>query len=231
MQKNNIIIFGYETFGQYLYESLLDADYNIKIVSFNDKFTSKAKEENIDIIKIDIRKDSDIQSLNIDEYHDLLYCAMPKTADNLFLVLTLRALYKDVIIIAMSNSHENTRKLRYAGASNIVDMYEATSRRVVNILTKPAVTKALDEIVYKQNRLKMAEIKVPKNSFLKGRSIKDIDFKEMGIVLIAIIDEDLDHKFSFTDHRINHRLDENDTLVVVAMRDDLEIFKSNLKNR
>ena len=229
MQKHSIVIFGYDTFGQYLYKSLFDASYSIKVISFDDDLIAKAKEDGIDIIKIDIKKDTDILSLNIDEYHDLLYCAMPKTADNLFLVLTLRALYKDATIIAISNSHENTRKLKYAGASNIVDLYEATSRRVVNILTKPAVTKALDEIVYRQNRLKIAEIKIPKNSFITGYSIDDIDFKEMGIVLIAIIDEDIGHKFSFTDHRINHKLDENDTLVVVAMRDDLEIFKNKLK--
>lgn len=230
MKKNNIIIFGYGSFGQYLHKSLFDASYNVKVVSFDDGFIDKAHESDVEVIKMDIRKDSDILSLNINEYSDLLYCAMPKTADNLFLVLTLRALYKDAVIIAISNSHENTRKLKYAGASNIVDLYEATSRRVVNILTKPAVTKALDEIVYKQNRLKMAEIKIPKNSFIDGRSIDDIDFKGMGIVLIAIIDEELGHKFSFTDHRINHKLDENDTLVVVAMRDDLEIFKNKLKN-
>jgi len=153
---------------------------------------------------------------------------MNKTANNLFLVLTLRTLFPQANIIAISNSFENTRKLEYAGANSVIDLYEATSRRIVNILTKPAVTRALDEIVYHQNDLKMAEIVLPKNSPLNGRFVRDIVFKKMGIVLIAIIDKELGQELVFTDHRINHKLDSGDILVVVAKDKDLDAFKRYL---
>ncbi len=226
--KRDIILFGYGNFGKQLYKNLSKSDYNIRVVSFIDEFIDQAKDQNIDIIKADVKNDEDIKALCIDEQKDLIYCAMNKTADNLFLVLTLRTLYQNAKIIAISNSYENSKKLKYVGADNIIDLYEATSRRVVNILTKPAVTKALDEIIYKQNRLKMAEIKIPKKSFLDGKSIKEIDFKNMGLVLIAIINEELEHKLNFTNH--NYRLYQGDTLVVVAMRDDLEVFKQKLRS-
>jgi voltage-gated potassium channel len=155
----------------------------------------------------------------------MLYCAMNKTANNLFLVLTLRTLLPKANIIAISNSFENTRKLEYAGASSVIDLYEATSRRVINILTKPAVTRALDEIIYKHNNIKMAEIIIPPNSFLEGCFISDVKFKKMGVILVAIIDKELGRELLFTDHRINHKLDAGDTLVVVSQTDDLKIFK------
>ena len=50
----------------------------------------------------------------------------------------------------------------------------------------------------------------------------------MGIILIAIIDKELGQELIFTDHRINHKLDFDDTLVVVAKDNDLDRFKRYL---
>jgi len=224
-EMKNIILFGYGHFGKQLYKHLSILGHSITLLSTDDKFIQEAKEENVAIIKIDIKRNNGILALNINENKDLIYCAMNQTANNLFLVLTIRTLYPHANIIAISNSFENTRKLKYAGANSVIDLYEATSRRIVNILTKPAVTRALDEIIYKQNDLKMAEIKLEKNSCLDGMYIKDVGFKAMGVILIAIIDEELGHELILTDYRINHKLDVGDTLVILAKKDDLKTFK------
>jgi voltage-gated potassium channel len=225
IEHKKIFLFGYGNFGRQLYKNLSLLGHEIVIASFNDDHIENAKEDNVNIIKINIKRNDDIYSLNIDQERDMIYCSMSKTANNLFLVLTLRALLPKANIIAISNSFENTRKLEYAGANSVIDLYEATSRRVINILTKPAVTKALDEIIYKHNNIKMAEIVIPKNSFLQGSLIKDIPFKKMGVIVVAIIDKEMERELLLTDHRINHRLDEGDTLVIVATRDDLNNFK------
>jgi len=227
-EKKNIILFGDGSFGRQLYKHLSLAAYNIKVVSTNDEDTELGLDDGIYIQKINIKKNDDILSLGIDEGKDLLYCAMQKTANNLFLVLTLKTLFPDANIIAISNSFENTRKLEYVGASSVIDLYEATSRRVVNILTKPAVTRALDEIVYKQNNLQMAEIEIPKGSFLDGVFLNNIDFKSLGVILIAIIDIELGHELIFTDHRMNNKLDTGDVLVVVGEIDVLRKFKETI---
>ena len=225
VEKKNILLFGYGNFGKQLYKHLSLAKHNIRIFSTNDTFIENAKEEGVLVEKINIKRNDDILSLGINESSDLLYCAMNHTANNLFLVLTLRTLFPKATIIAISNSFENTRKLKYAGANSVIDLYEATSRRVVNILTKPAVTRALDEIIYKQNDLSMAEIVLKEGSFLDEKYIHDIDFKSMGVILVAIIDKELGHELVFTDHRINHKLDVGDTLVVVAQKENIERFR------
>lgn len=230
-EKKNIILFGDGSFGRQLYKQLSHAAYNIKVVSRCDEDAQLGLDDTIDIHKINIKKNDDILSLGIDTKKDLLYCAMQKTANNLFLVLTLKTLFADANIITISNSFENTRKLEYAGANSVIDLYEATSRRVVNILTKPAVTRALDEIVYKQNNLKMAEIEIPKGSFLDGAFVNDIDFKSLGVILIAIIDIELGHELVFTDHHMNNKLDAGDILVVVGKIDELEKFKDTITSK
>ena len=225
--KKNIFLFGYGNFGKQLYKNLSASGHNIRVISANEDFIEKAFSDKVNVININIKRNDDIKSLNIDEENDLLYCAMNKTANNLFLVLTLRAMYPNSNIISISNSFENTRKLKYAGANNVIDLYEATSRRVVNMLTKPAVTRALDEIIYNQNSLKMAEIELPQESMFDGEFIKDIEFKAMGVILIAIIDKELGHELIFIDYRVNHKLDVGDVLVVVGEKKNI----TNLKKR
>jgi len=223
----DILLFGYGSFGRQLYKNLSKLGHNIKVVTSLEEHENSV-EDGVEIIKINIKRNEEILSLGINPDVDMLYCSMNKTANNLFLVLTLRTLFPHANIIAISNSFENTRKLEYAGANSVIDLYEATSRRIVNILTKPAVTRALDEIVYNQNNLKMAEIVLTKNSPVDGKYVRDVAFKKMGVILIAIIDKELGHELIFTDHRINHKLDFGDTLVVVAKDDDLNNFKRYL---
>jgi len=226
--RNSIILFGYGSFGRELYINFKRLQHDVKVVSSIDEHVEFALSEQIDITKINIKRDEDILSLNIDAQKSIIYCAMSSTANNLFLVLTLRTLYKDAVIVAISNSFENSRKLLYAGANNIIDLYEATSRRTVNILSKPAVTRALDEIIYKNNELKMAEVVVKKGSFIDNRYISEINFKAHGVVLIAIIDKELNNELHFADFRIDHKIDEDDILVIVAKKEELENFKKKV---
>ncbi len=224
-----IILFGYGSFGRQLYKNLCDAGHHVRVVTGLDEYVERGKQEQIDITKINIKRNDDLLSLNINPEKDLLYCAMNKTANNLFLVLSLRTLYPKANIISISNSFENTRKLKYAGVDSVIDLYEATARRTAHMLTKPAVTKALDEIIYNHNDLKMAEITLTKETFMDGKNVSEIPFKKLGVILIAIIDKELGHELIFTDHRIDHKLDAGDVLVVVGKHESLAKLQKKMQ--
>ena len=226
--SGKIVIFGFESFGRHLYKHLCSLNKEVMVVVDTKNYDATLPSDVVPR-QINIKHNDDIRALDIDPKKDVVYCAMNKTAHNLFLVLSLKTLYRDITIIAISNSFENARKLKYAGASSVIDLYEATSRRFVNMLTKPAVIKAIDEIIYKENDLKMAEVVLPHRSTIDTKLLSEIDFKKHGIVLIAIIDKERGDELSFIDHRIDHKLDGGDTLVVVAKKDDLARFQNFLR--
>jgi len=228
-EHKDIILFGYGSFGRQIYKHLSRRGHKIKVISSTDTEINKDDGDDIEIININLKKNDDILALNIDTKKSIFYCAMERTANNLFLVLTLKSLFPAANIISISNSNETTRKLKYAGASSVIDLYEATSRRIVHSLTKPAVSRALDEIVYKQNDLKMIELELPENSFVDGKYVSELNFREMGIILIAIIDKELGYELIFTDHRINHKLDAGDILVIVAKQENIIKFQKRLE--
>lgn len=230
-KRKNIVLFGYGSFGRQLYKSLSNTGHSIRlIVGMNDDLDVE-DESGLNITRINIKRNDDILALNINTDESIFYCAMNKTANNLFLVLTLKSLFPSANVIAISNSNETTRKLQYAGATSVIDLYEATSRRIVNTLTKPAVSLALDEIVYRQNDLQMAEIVLGENTFLEGKYLSEINFRKMGLILIAIIDKELGYDLVFTDHRIDHKLDSEDILVIVAKKENIKKFKEMLVSK
>lgn len=225
-KRKDIVLFGYGSFGRQLYKSLSNAGHSIRLIVGMDDVIEN--ETHLQVSRINIKHNDDILGLNIDTDESIFYCAMNKTANNLFLVLTLKSLFPSSNVIAISNSNETTRKLQYAGATSVIDLYEATSRRIVNTLTKPAVSLALDEIVYRQNDLKMVEIVLEENTFLEGKYLSEINFRKMGLILIAIIDKELGYDLVFTDHRIDHKLDSEDILVIVAKKENIKKFKEML---
>jgi len=225
MYKNDIFLFGYGATGKQLYKKLTEAGNKVHVIIGLDNMLEEGKEEPIDIIKINLKHNEDICSLGIDAQKNLLYCGMSITANNLFLVLTLRALYPDATIISVSKSTENTRKLKYAGANSVIDLYDATARRTINSLTKPAVSKAIDEIIYQQNNLRMAEVEIEEHSASEGKKISEISFRKFGIILIAIIDRELGDELIFSYSNIDHKLDRGDVLVVVGEKENLKIFQ------
>ncbi len=227
--KKNIILFGYGSFGQQLYKNLVEAGHSVRVVSEIDENIEFALKSKTEITKINIKRDDDIKSLEIDQDKHIIYCAMTKTANNVFLVLSLRTMFPRAKIISISNSFENTRKLKYVGVNNVIDLYETTARRIANTRTKPAVTRALDEIIYHQNDLKMAEIKLSEVSFVNGKKISAVPFGKYGIILVAIIDQELGNELIFTDNRIDHKLDAGDILVIVGKTKDIENFQEILQ--
>lgn len=227
--KKNIILFGYGSFGRQLYKNLVEAGHNVRVLSELEENIEFALQSKIEITKINIKRDADIKSLEIDQDKHIIYCAMTKTANNVFLVLSLRTLFPKAKIISISNSFENTRKLKYVGVNNVIDLYETTARRIANTRTKPAVTRALDEIIYHQNDLKMAEIKLSDVSFVNGKKISAVPFGKYGIILVAIIDQELGNELIFTDNRIDHKLDAGDILVIVGKTKDITNFQEILQ--
>jgi Trk K+ transport system NAD-binding subunit len=86
----------------------------------------------------------------------------------------------------------------------------------------------IDEIIYRQNNIKMVEIEIPKKSCYYGMYLSQIDFKSRGLILLAIIDKSRGSKLLITDRSINQRLREGDMLILIGKEDDLQRFEESL---
>ncbi len=144
---------------------------------------------------------------------------------NVFLTLTLRALYPQATIYAVSSSVHVTQKLKMAGASRVIDMYHVSATRIHNILKKPVATKLIDSFITSDSDISFREIVIPEGSWLHGKMADEVDFSRFGILLIGLVDRELGEKFIFVTTGLKHKLDSGDVLVCMGYKKDLDRFE------
>ena len=223
LESHEIILFGFGKVGHRIYEMLISSFSKITVADNREDIINEAKEYGLDsAFYIDLVDDSKLEELGLD--NKILFCAMDEMSLNIFLVLSFKTISTNSTIISVSTSSESARKLKFIGADKVIDLYESSANRIVDIITRPAVTKVLDEIIYIDNEIRIEEIEIPPNTFLEGKYVNDIDFREFGLILIGITDKELGDDFIFVSRGINHKFDTGDILVLLGESQELENF-------
>ena len=227
----DVIIFGYGKFGKNIAQVLQKENIeHLLLVESDRDYYNKALEEGfINSKLIDVTVDEYLEKLNVNDDTKLI-CVMDDDHLNVFLVLSLRALYPNNTILAISDSIHATSKLKMAGANKVIDLYAISANRIHNILNKPIATAFLEGFVNKSHDLAFCEIHIPQNSFLHGKKLEEIDFYRYGIIFLGMIDVELGNSFIFVTSGVEHKLDSGDIIVCIGREDDLKRFEELIKD-
>ena len=224
----NVIIFGYGKFGNSIAKSIKDEDNtNVLVVVADDKEYELAVMEGMDVRKFNVESDASIEKLNIKQDTNLI-CAMDNNHENLFLALTLRGLYKDNYIMAISDSIHLTDKLRMAGVNKVIDIYTISGNMIKNILKIPIATKFLQGFMNRSHDYKFREILITNGSKLNSMILDTIDFNSYNIIFIGMIDKEMGNQFIFSTVGYNHKLDIGDILVCIGKDVDVDRFEKDM---
>jgi len=226
---DGVILFGYGKFGKNIAKKLKEEDVDILLVESNQEYYKEALQDGFSSAKIiDVTDDAQLEKLPINDKH-ILVCVMDDDHLNVFLVLSLRALFPNNKVFAISDSIHATSKLKMAGAHKVIDLYLVSANRIQNILNKPIATKFLEGFTDRSNPYSFREITIPQDSFIDGKYLDDIDFRKYGIIYIGIIDVELGNSFIFVTTGLKHKLDSGDIIVCIGNDRDLDRFEELLK--
>ena len=219
-----ILLFGYGRHGKYIAKGLVEDDFEVHIVEESEKNITQAINDGfLHCFKVDVTQDEALITLHPENFTQLV-CVMDDEHLNVFLTLSLRSLFQESEIIAISDSIHTTQKLEMAGANKVIDLYEVSANKIHNILHRPITTKLLEEFVMHKNGIAFEEMVIPDGSFLDGMMTDKVDLSKYSILLVGMIDEALSKEFIFITGGINHRLDVGDTLVCIGEQEDLKRF-------
>jgi voltage-gated potassium channel len=231
MRERSILLFGYGSHGKFIAKGLHEDGFRLKIIESNHDYYLQAKEDGfIDVENMDVTNDRLLEVLDPERYEQLV-CVMEDEHLNVFLTLSLRSLFKESYILAISDSIHTTKKLKMAGADKVVDLYEVSANKIYNILKRPVATKLLEGFVSGRDGIGFKEMLIPPRSFLEGMTTDEIDFSPYGVLLIGMIDEELGHTFVFITAGINHELNHGDTIVCIGPEDKLNAFAEAIKKK
>jgi voltage-gated potassium channel len=226
MHQHKIAIFGYGNHGKFIAKGLKADGFEITIIESTKEHFKEAKSDHFEDVRLlDVTKDENLERIDVESYEQFV-CVMDDEHLNVFLTLSLRSLFSDIYILAISDSLNVTKKLQMAGANKVIDLYEVSANKIYNILEKPIATKLLERFVGSKEGISFREMLIPKNSFLDGMMADDMDFSAEGVLLVGLIDEERGHHFEFITAGLEHKLDSGDTIVCIGYKEDLDSFET-----
>ncbi len=230
MKKNKIIIFGYSKIGEQIAKTLNTKQYKIIIIEENKERYTQAVSQGYEVFNLSLMEDENLLKIGIkDNDIKAFFCVNDDKNINLFVTLSTRNLNKNLKIISLSFAKEDNKKMLLAGANKIINPYEIGGIRIFRLLNKPLILDVLDNILFSQSDIEVAEITIEKGSYLDGVYFKDLEIaQKYNLVILGLQDKELSDNFIFYSSGINHKIDIGDTLVVLGLSLDLEKFRNSL---
>ncbi|GAB7257285.1 TrkA family potassium uptake protein [uncultured Polaribacter sp.] len=213
--KNHTIVCGYGRNGKQAILKLKNYNKEFVVVEKDKEMISFLDSEGILNIEGDATLDETLLKAGI-EKASFLITALPSDANNLFVVLTASQLNNKCTIISRASNESSYKKLKFAGANNVIMPDKLGGNHMASLVTTPDVIEFVDRLTIEgETTANLEEIAVNDlpTKFL-NKTILDLDLrKQTGCTVIGFRNPDKDYVIN---PEANIKLVENSQLIVLG---------------
>lgn len=193
--KGHTIVCGYGRNGRQAVVKLINYNKEFVVVEMDKDLIDEIETHEYLCIQGDATLDETLIAAGILEADNLI-TALPKDADNLFVVLTARQLNNGFKIISRASNESSYSKLKIAGADNVIMPDKLGGDHMASLVTTPDVIEFVDRLTIEgETTANLEEIDVdelPKHYI--GKTILDLDLrKKTGCTVIGYRHLDKDY--------------------------------------
>ncbi len=178
--NNHIIVCGYGRNGQQAVHKLLAYKKPFVVIEKDEEIVEKFYSEMVLFIHGNANEDEVLKRAGIDKASTLI-TALPNDADNLFVVLSARQLNKNLKIISRATEETTLRKLKLAGANNVIMPDRIGGDHMASLVVTPDLIEFLDNLSVSGEDDSMNIEQVPFEKVCpqgKEMAIKDLDLRK-----------------------------------------------------
>jgi voltage-gated potassium channel len=183
--KDHHIVCGFGRMGRALCDQLAAKKQRFVIVDRDEQVLRQAGEVGWLYVVGDATDDRILQSAGIERARGLAG-VLPDDADNLYVVLSARLLSKDLQIVSRASDEASLRKIEKAGANRVISVYSASAAKVAQFLANSDLESFIEIFTAQGNELDLAEIHVAADGPYAGLTLADLDFRDLGILIVGI---------------------------------------------
>jgi voltage-gated potassium channel len=185
--RNHYVVCGFGRVGQQVVTGLRESGQAVVAIDAHPELAVEFEQQGVSYVIGDAVEDKVLQEAGIEHARGLCTC-LPNDATNVFVVLSARALNPKLTIISRCNLPENDRKLRIAGANQVINPYTITGHRMAAQLLHPSVVEFLDVIMRRgELELRIEEIVVSRASPLAQHTLAELRIRtETGVNVLAV---------------------------------------------
>ncbi|PLX12772.1 MAG: potassium channel protein, partial [Marinilabiliales bacterium] len=149
--SNHVIVVGYGRNGRQAIEELQRHKFQVVVVDNKDATIEDIRgDASLLYIQGDATEDETLLNARIDKAKALI-TALPNDADNLFVVLTARSMNPGITIISRASKFNNDKKLRNAGATNVIMPDKIGGQRMAKLVAQPDIVDFLEYIMLRES--------------------------------------------------------------------------------
>jgi len=185
--KDHFIICGVDNVSKHIIEEFIKTKTPFVVVDKSqEKLEELASDGEFLYIDDDPTKDKVLVKANIKNAKGLI-TTLDSDHENLFLVISARALNSDIKIVCKVIDTENKEKMHRAGANDTISPSHIGGLRIASVMIRPQVVTFLDTLLRDQGTTRFEEVELAARSKLVGKKFDQAQEAEMtGLSVIAI---------------------------------------------
>jgi len=230
--EGHYIICGGGRIGERIVEEFIKAKIPFVVIEKEEERINLLVEKYPELIYVrgDATDEDILRKARIEKAKGLL-TTFPSDADNLFVVISARAINPRLRIISRAAQEETQDKLAAAGVDAVILPDLIGALRMASLVIRPNVVSFLDIMTGTgEVTLNLEEVEIPAGSWLIGKTLGDAKIpSKTGLIVIAVKKEGED-KFKFNPLS-SEKINSNDVLVVLGNDEQISRLREYVRER
>lgn len=185
--QGHIILCGYGRVGRGAADELLKAGVPFVVVDRDEVKVERAIKNGMLAVLADAGRDETLKEVGIAKAKGLI-ATLSSDADNLFVILSAKALNSRLHLSARVDEEASEEKMRRAGADFVFAPYKSTGHRMARALMKPHVHQFFDFTTSSIGPdIGIEQVSISARSSLAGQTLKNLyEDRVLGVMILAV---------------------------------------------
>ena len=219
--RDHFVLCGYGRVGSTVARELKERGHPVVIVDINQPSLDRARRDGHLVVLGDAAEDATLIEAGIRRAAGLV-TTLDSDANNVYVILSARALQPDLFILGRANAAGSESKLEQAGADRVVSPYTMAGRRIAELALRPTVADFIDlALATGEGSFSLEEVEVAAGGPLDGMTVGQL--RADGIFTLAILPVGGPYEANPADDR---RLSAGENLVLSGTGERLREFRS-----
>jgi voltage-gated potassium channel len=226
--RDHFVVCGFGRVGRNASYELQRANAPFLVIDRSEERVARASDARMLAIVADATNDDDLRKAGVLRARGLI-AALPSDAENLFVILSAKALNGNLVVVARVSEEHNEGKLRRAGACTVFAPYTMAGRRLADSLLRPHVVEFLEFTTSLVGpNIKMEQVRVGSRNQFESKTLGSM-LSEIGIDVIVLAVRRSDSQMVFNPSTDFH-IAVGDFLIVLGEKPGLNKLEKALED-
>ena len=229
--ENHYIVCGHGQVGQIVADELHESGVPIVVIDKNEEAVTRCRDMGIMCLERDAMEEENLLEAGLERARGLI-SVVNRDADNVFIVLTARAVNGDLFICARASSRGVEKKLYRAGANHVVSPYASAAVRITQNILRPTITDFLGSALSgngEEMELALEELEISDNAPFAEKTLMDSNIRnDFDLIIVAIKRKDGSRIFNPSSLEC---INKGDTLIAVGPQKNMDTFMEKVNGK